>query len=58
MIELENETELNWYFNELLKQGLILRSLKNFGWPKSLRISVGTKEELDFFEEKLRKLKP
>jgi histidinol-phosphate aminotransferase len=45
MVVRENEAEVNFLFNELLKRGVIIRPLKAFGLPRCVRISVGTEEE-------------
>ncbi len=44
----------NKIFNELLKYGVIIRSLKSFGYKTALRISIGTKEEIELFMEKFK----
>jgi histidinol-phosphate aminotransferase len=36
-------------FDQLLRQGVIVRPLEGFGAPSAIRISVGTNEELDLF---------
>jgi histidinol-phosphate aminotransferase len=36
-------------FDELLRQGVIVRPLEGFGAPSAIRISVGTPDELDVF---------
>jgi histidinol-phosphate aminotransferase len=36
-------------FDELLRQGVIVRPLEGFGAPSAIRISVGTTDELEFF---------
>ncbi len=58
MIELESEEKVDQINMSLLKKGVITRPLASFGWPKALRISVGTDEELDFLEEKFNTLTP
>jgi histidinol-phosphate aminotransferase len=37
-------------FDELLRQGVIVRPLEGFGAPSAIRISVGTHDELAFFD--------
>lgn len=41
-------------FHELLKRGVIVRAGSHVGHPHCLRVSVGTPEELDVFEEELK----
>lgn len=43
-------------FMELLKFGVIVRPLKSFGFPKAIRVSIGTKEENKKFIESLKKI--
>lgn len=43
-------------FQELLQQGVIVRSGAWFGLPTCLRVTVGTNEELDYFEETIMKV--
>lgn len=40
-------------FEQMLREGVILRPLKNYGFAKHLRISVGLSDEVDFALEKL-----
>lgn len=54
MIVRENEEDVNFIFQELLKQGVIIRPLKAFGLPNCLRISIGAEEENRIFIEKLK----
>lgn len=44
-------------YQDLLKKGVILRPVNNYGLPHHLRISVGLKEENEFALEKLLDLK-
>ena len=39
----------------LLSEGVILRSLENYGLPGYLRVTIGTKEENSIFIRKLKK---
>ena len=41
----ESEEKANNLVQELLKSGIIVRSLKGFGWPNCIRISIGLPEE-------------
>jgi histidinol-phosphate aminotransferase len=36
-------------FDELLRQGVIVRPLEGFGAPSAIRVSVGTNDELEYF---------
>ena len=45
MIVLENEHDVNFIFQQLLRRGVIVRPLGAFGLPNCIRISVGTEEE-------------
>jgi len=36
-------------FEELLRQGVIVRPLEGFGAPSAIRVSVGTQDELEYF---------
>jgi histidinol-phosphate aminotransferase len=36
-------------FDELLRQGVIVRPLEGFGAPSAIRVSVGTDDELEYF---------
>ncbi|MCW5941495.1 MAG: histidinol-phosphate transaminase [Fimbriimonadaceae bacterium] len=41
-------------FEALLRKGVIVRAGRHIGHPDCLRVTVGTDEELDFFEEAIR----
>ena len=41
----ESEEKANNLVQELLENGIIVRSLKDFGWPNCIRISIGLPEE-------------
>ena len=56
MIVRENETDVNYIYQELLKEGVIVRPLKAFGLPQCLRISIGRDEENRILIEKLKKI--
>jgi histidinol-phosphate aminotransferase len=43
-------------FDRLLRQGVIVRPLAGFGAPESIRVTVGTPEENDFFAAALASL--
>ena len=40
-----SESQANKVTQALLKKGIIVRNLKAFGWPKCIRISIGTENE-------------
>ena len=54
MVVRETEEEVNFMFQGLLKQGVIVRPLKAFGLPHCIRISIGTTEENELLIDKLR----
>ncbi len=39
------------WFEALLDHGVIVRSVRSFGMPEWIRVTVGTPDELDLFEE-------
>jgi len=41
-------------FNELLKKGVIIRSLRSFGYSTAMRISIGLEDEIKFFIENFK----
>ena len=43
-------------FNELLKRGVIIRSLKSFGYETALRVSIGNEKEINLFLENFEKV--
>ena len=40
-------------FERLLRQGAIVRPLAGFGAPEAIRVTVGTAEEIAFFDAAL-----
>jgi histidinol-phosphate aminotransferase len=44
-------------FDELLRQGVIVRPLAGFGAPQAIRVTVGTPDEHDFLAEALARLR-
>ena len=48
-----NESEAFSFSNRFLKDGIILRHLKSFGLPECVRVTLGNKNEMDCFIEKL-----
>jgi len=56
MVVREDEDDVNFINDKLLREGIIIRPLKAFGLPHCLRISVGTDEENRLFIEALKKV--
>lgn len=56
MVVRESEDDAQHIYQELLKQGVIIRPLKAFGLPHCLRITIGTDEENRTFIEALSKI--
>ncbi len=50
------ETDALPIFNELLKKGVIVRPVGNYGMPNSLRVSVGTEKENQRFLDSLAEI--
>lgn len=46
------------FFNLMLDEGVIVRSVKGFGMPEWVRISVGTPDEMAFFEQAFLRIYP
>ncbi len=46
----------NYIFDEFLKRGVIIRSLKSFGYNKALRVTIGTQEENKIFIDVLKEI--
>jgi len=42
-------------FDALLRQGAIVRPLHGFGAPTAIRVTIGTRDENEFFAEALAK---
>jgi histidinol-phosphate aminotransferase len=49
----ETGADANELFERLLHEGIIVRPLAGFGAPTAVRVSVGTREEIDAFAEAL-----
>lgn len=47
-IVMQDETEVEYYYHELLSRGVLTRRLGSFGLPHCLRISIGLPEENDY----------
>lgn len=56
MIPLENESEVDNMYQDLLHRGIIVRPLKGFGLPHCLRVSVGARDENIEFLAALRSI--
>lgn len=54
MIRLEDNKAVGEMNEKLLKKGVIVRPLAGFGLPDCIRISIGTREDMDHFEESFR----
>jgi histidinol-phosphate aminotransferase len=44
-------------FDELLREGVIVRPLSGFGAPQAIRVTVGTPDEHEFFASALARLR-
>ena len=53
MVVMENEEEAQRLVNDLMELGVILRPLGGFGLPHAIRITVGTREDMDHLEQSL-----
>jgi len=58
MLALENAGQANRIFEDLLKQGVIVRPLAAFGLPNCLRVSTGTDEENQICVAAMREIFP
>ena len=56
MVVRESEDDVNHLFQELLKEGVIVRPLKAFGLPHCIRITIGSEEENELFITKFKKV--
>lgn len=57
MLILESEQQAHEVFEQLLRQGVIVRSLKSTGLPHCLRVSIGTPEENEICAAALRRVR-
>ncbi|MCS7026502.1 MAG: histidinol-phosphate transaminase [Bryobacteraceae bacterium] len=55
MVPLRNEAAARTLFEELLRQGVIIRHLSGFGLPHCVRISTGTTEQIEICLEAIRR---
>lgn len=56
MMVLPTEEEAINFTNKMLEQGVILRRINAFGLPNCVRITVGSKEEIDHFKRTCRQI--
>ena len=56
MTVFDNEEEVNFINNELLKLGVVIRPLKAFGLPNCMRITIGKDDENHILIESLSKV--
>ncbi|HEV8537927.1 MAG TPA: histidinol-phosphate transaminase [Bacteroidota bacterium] len=56
MVVRENERDVNFIFQELLKLGVIVRPLKAFGLPNCIRITIGTDDDNQALMDALKKI--
>jgi histidinol-phosphate aminotransferase len=54
MMTFDAAAEVSFLYDELLKQGVIVRPLTAFGLPACIRVSVGTPDENQVFIDKLK----
>jgi histidinol-phosphate aminotransferase len=56
LVPLASEVQATGLFEDLLREGVIVRPLKSFGLPSCLRITVGTPEENELCVSKLHRI--
>ena len=54
LLRFETETRADAVYNHLLKDGIIVRQVKGYGFPEGLRVTIGTQDESDAVLESLR----
>lgn len=54
LLVFRSEEQAEWFFNECLERGLIVRHVKSFGIPEGIRINSGTAEETEFAIDVIR----
>ncbi len=54
MLVFDTPAEVSFLFEELMKQGVIVRPLTAFGLPNCIRVSVGTPEQNQVFIDRLK----
>jgi histidinol-phosphate aminotransferase len=55
-VYVETGTDANVLFEQLLREGVIVRPLVGFGAPTAIRVSVGTPEEIGIFTDALGRI--
>jgi histidinol-phosphate aminotransferase len=53
---LESEVEAVEFTQRMLERGVILRRVNAFGLPNCIRITIGTDDEMEHFEESFKKI--
>ncbi len=53
---LGSEDEASEFTGKMLENGVILRQMKAFGVPNGIRITIGTREDMDHFERNFKKI--
>lgn len=56
MMVLPDEHAAKEFTHEMLKKGVILRRVGGFGLPSCIRITIGTKEDMDHFERSFQEV--
>ena len=56
MMILPDEEKAKTFTQSMLEEGVILRRINAFGLPHCVRITIGTPEEMDHFEESFKKV--
>ncbi len=53
---IETFRDANAVYEEMLRQGVIIRSMNSYGFPTFIRLTIGTKDENDRFLQALKKV--
>ncbi len=56
MLQMESQDTAESLTRDMMKEGVIVRPLAGFGLPACIRVTVGTKEDMDHFEKALDKV--
>ncbi len=56
LLLMKSAQEAETLAHEMMQKGVILRPLAGFGMPRGIRITVGTREDMDHFEEALNEV--
>jgi histidinol-phosphate aminotransferase len=43
-------------FEDLLREGVVVRPMQGYGLPECIRVSVGTERQMDIFSRALKKV--